>query len=161
MKKKRIIMIFINILVVFYLVVSSNFISAEENATKKQCVSKVKEAVEMIKRKGLHATKQVINDKNGPFVWKDSYLFMLDDVGILLAHPTRHDAISYSVRNVTDSNGKKFFLEMVELAKTKGEGWVDYNWQKQGDTEPTLRTVFIYKVPDEYVILGAGMWIYE
>ncbi len=158
MKKKIIIMCSIPILVIFFLFVFCNFISAEEKATKNECVVKVKEAANIIKEKGLHATRQAINDKNGPFVWKDAYLFMLDDVGILQAHPMRPDAISYSVRNVMDSNGKRFFLEMVDLANAKGEGWVDYINPKQSGTEPAPKTTFIYKVPGEGVILGAGVY---
>ena len=152
---KKLLIIFIPILAILFVFTYINTISAEEKATKNECIAKVKEAADMIKGKGLHATKQAINDKNGPFVYKGGYVFMLDDVATMLANP-KHPL--YNVRNVTDSNGKKFFQEMVDLAKTKGEGWVDYMWLKQGGTEPLPRTAFVYKVPGEYVILCAGIY---
>lgn len=153
---KKNIIVFIPILAILFVFTYINTISAEEKITKNECIAKVKEAADMIKEKGLHPTKQAINDQDGPFVYKGGYVFMLDDVATMLANPKQP---LYNVRNIKDSNGKKFFQEMVDLAKTKGEGWVDYMWLKQGDTEPSPRTAFVYKVSGEYVILVAGMWV--
>lgn len=86
---KKNIMILISIIAMAFVFTCADTISAGEKATKNECIAKVKEAANMIEEKGLHATKQAINDKNGSFVWKDVHLFMLDDVGILLAHPKR------------------------------------------------------------------------
>ena len=56
-------------------------------ATKEECVEKTKEAAAMVNEKGLDAAVAEINKKDGKFVWKDSYVFLVDFDGKVLAHP--------------------------------------------------------------------------
>ena len=56
-------------------------------ATKDECVAKSKEAAAMVNEKGLDAAVAEINKKDGKFVWKDTYVFMMDLDGKMLAHP--------------------------------------------------------------------------
>jgi cytochrome c len=58
-----------------------------QSATKAECVTKAKEAAQMIKQKGLDAEVAEINKKDGQFVWKDTYVFLMDLNGTMLAHP--------------------------------------------------------------------------
>jgi len=56
-------------------------------ATKDECVSKTKESAAMVNEKGLDAAIAEINKKDGKFVWADSYVFLMDFDGKMLAHP--------------------------------------------------------------------------
>ena len=57
-----------------------------------------------------------------------------------------------------DVNGKMFFAEFVNVAKDKGEGWVDYMWPKPGDKTPVPKVTYVYKVPDFPVAVAAGIY---
>jgi len=132
---------------------------AAEKATKDECVAKVKAAAAMIKEQGLEAALSKINDPASEFTWKDSYVFVLDsETAKVLAHPAVPKLVGKEQSGLKDSNGKMFFLEFINVGDEKGEGWVDYTWPKPGETAPSPKTTYVYKVPGMNVIVGAGIY---
>ncbi len=131
-----------------------------DSATKDECVAKSKEAAQFILDKGLDAGVKEINNKQGKFVWKDTYVFLMDLDGKMLAHPMSPALIGQGLLDRKDKGepGKLLFKEFVELAKTKGEGWVDYMWANPGDPKPKKKISFIYRVPGKNLLVGAGIW---
>ena len=71
-------------------------------ATKDECVAKSKEAAAMVNGKGLDAAVAEINKKDGKFVWKDSYVFLMDLDGKMLAHPLSPALIGKNVLDMKD-----------------------------------------------------------
>lgn len=131
---------------------------AEEKATKEECIAKCKEAAAMVKSAGIDATFAKINDPKGPFVWKDSYVFCLEmESGVIKAHPIKPKLIGQMMKGLKDINGKLFFVEFINVAKEKGEGWVDYMWPKPGEKEPTPKSTYLMKVDGTTLIMGAGI----
>jgi len=78
MRKVAVIMMVVFASVVF--VVSA----LAESATKEECVAKCKEAAQLITEKGMDAAFQELQKKDGKFVWKDSYVYVLDLRGHIL-----------------------------------------------------------------------------
>jgi signal transduction histidine kinase len=146
------------ICLVFVLGVSFAGMAAAENATKEECIQKCKEAANMITEKGLDAGVQAINDKSGQFVWKDTYVFLMDMDGKMLAHPIKPDLIGKNLSDTADENGKLFFKEFIEVAKSSGEGWVDYMWPKPGEETASKKSSNIYRVPGQDLLVGAGIY---
>ncbi len=133
---------------------------AAESGTKDECIAKCKEAAQLIKDKGLDEAVKEINNKTGKFVWKDTYVFLMDLDGKMLAHPMNAALIGKNLLETKDKGdpGKFLFKEFVELAKGKGEGWVDYMWSNPGDPKPRKKISFIYRVPGKDLLAGAGIW---
>jgi signal transduction histidine kinase len=131
-----------------------------QGATKDECVAKCKQAAQLITDTGLDAAIAAINKKDGPFVWKDSYVFLMDLEGKMLAHPIRPDLIGKNQLGTPDKGPDKklFFKEFVNVAKSKGEGWVDYMWPKPGADAPSRKLSYIYLVPGTDVFVGAGIY---
>jgi len=131
-----------------------------ESATKDECVAKCKEVAQLVTDKGIDAAIAEINKKDGPFVWKDSYVFLMDLEGKMLAHPIKPDLIGKNLLETPDKGPDKklFFKEFVALAKSKGEGWVDYMWPKPGEEAPSKKLSYIYRVPGKDVFVGAGVY---
>jgi len=131
-----------------------------ENATKDECVAKTKESAAMVKDKGLDATIAEINKKDGKFVWKDTYVFLMDLEGRMLAHPMSPALIGKNVLDMKDKGepGKFLFKEFVTVAKGKGDGWVDYMWTNPGDPKPRKKVTYIYRVPGKDLFVGAGIY---
>lgn len=133
--------------------------TASETATQEECVEKARQAAEMVKAKGLEATLAVIMDKNGPFVWKDSYVFCIDfNKKANIAHPIKPALIGKNLMHVKDVNGKLFFAEFINVAKSKGSGWVEYMWPKPGEKKPSMKATYVHKVPGEPVFMAAGVY---
>jgi cytochrome c len=150
---------FVTIALLFGLFLATGGMAAE-SGTKDECVAKCKEAAGMIAAKGLDEAVKEINNKTGKFVWKDTYVFLLDLDGKMLAHPMNAALIGKNVLETKDKGepGKLLFKEFVELAKGKGEGWVDYMWLNPGDPKPRKKISFIYRVPGKDLLVGAGIW---
>ncbi|MBI5906183.1 MAG: cache domain-containing protein [Deltaproteobacteria bacterium] len=131
-----------------------------ESGTKDECVAKSKEAAKMVTDQGVEAAIAEINKKDGKFVWKDTYVFLMDLDGKMLAHPMSPALIGQNVLDRKDKGdpGKLLFVEFVELAKGKGEGWVDYMWANPGDPKPRKKVTYIYRVPGKDVFAGAGVY---
>src|SRR5512134_2530345 len=111
---------------------------AAETGTKEECVAKTMEAGKMVTDQGLEATIAEVNKKDGKFVWKDTYVFLMDLDGKMIAHPMSPALIGKNVLDMKDKGepGKLLFVEMVGVAKGKGEGWVDYMCINPGDPKP-------------------------
>jgi cytochrome c len=130
-----------------------------ENATPDEVITKCHEAATFIRDNGINAAIKAIGDKSGPFVWKDTYVFLMNMDGKMLAHPVKPALTEKaSLLDVKDTAGKPLFLEFVELANNKGKGWVDYMWPRPGQDEPAPKSSFIYRVPGTQYIVGAGIY---
>ena len=131
---------------------------AQEGATKEECVAKVEEAAKMVKKIGLKPALEKIMDKNGPYKWKDSYVFCMEDgMGKLLAHPAAR-LIGYSMKNFKDADGKQPFERVLEEINTKKKGWVEYYYRPQGADVPKLKKTYFLMIPGEKAILCAGYY---
>ncbi len=132
-----------------------------ESATRDECVAQTKLAAEMLLQDKTGAIAEIGN-KEGKFVWKDTYVFLMDLQGNMLAHPIIPQLTKKgSLLRVTDKNKKDpkmLFVEFVEVASTAGEGWVDYLWPKPRAKEPSEKSTYIYRVPGTDMFVGAGIY---
>jgi len=132
---------------------------AAETATKQECEVKCKEAAALIQKLGLEGAKAQLADPKGPFVWKDTYVFVLDtENSTNLIHPVTPGLVGKPLAGLKDVNGKMFFAEFINVAKTAGQGWVDYMWPKPGQETPSAKTSFVYRVPGQNIATVAGIY---
>jgi cytochrome c len=147
------------IVLVLSIIICSGKSPAEEKATRSECEIKCKEAAKLITEKGLDAGLEVLNDKGGPFVWKDSYVWCIDlENGMNLSHAITPGLIGKNLMGIKDVNGKMFFAEFVEVAKNKGEGWVAYAWPKPGEKNPSPKVTYVFRVPGKSLAMAAGIY---
>ena len=153
----------ITVVVLVGIVFVSNALA--ESATKDECVTKCKEAAQLIKEKGMDASFQELQNKDGKFVWKDTYVFVMDFDGTHLTHPLRPESVGKNVMGFKDSNGKLVVKEFIEVAKTTGEGWVEYMYPKPAElkkpeTERILskKNTYVYRVRGTDMFVSAGVW---
>ena len=132
---------------------------AEETATKEECVAMCKKALAVAKEKGVDEMLKEIGDINGPFVWKDSYIYAINlDTNRVAAHPIKPILVGKDMSGLKDVHGKMFFVEKINMAKEKGEGWVDYMWPKPGEKTPSSKTAYVIKVPGAPYAISAGIY---
>ena len=130
-----------------------------ESATREEVVAKCEQAAKVVKDQGILTAMKAIGDKEGPFVWKDTYVFLMDLDGKMLAHPIKPELTKQdTLIQVKDTAGKPLFLEFIQLANSKGSGWVDYMWPKPGQDQPAPKSSYILRVPDTQYFVGAGIY---
>ena len=130
-----------------------------EGATQEEVIAKCEAAAKLVKEQGVEAASQTIGDKEGPFVWKDTYVFLMDLDGKMIAHPISPELTQRdSLVEVKDTDGKPLFVEFIQVAGNRGKGWVDYMWPKPGEQTPSAKSSYIYRVEDTPYFVGAGIY---
>ena len=148
-----------SLLLLFLIPTSTGY--GETPATRDEVVEKCKEAAEMVLTDKDAAIAELVNP-NGKFVWKDTYVFLMDFDGNMLAHPMIPQLMEKgSLLEVTDKNKDKpklIFVEFVEIAKNNGEGWLWYMWPKPNSREPVKKFTYIRRVGFTDMFVGAGIY---
>ena len=91
----------------------------------------------------------------------DGYFWINNIDGKMLLHPTNSSLNGKEMINTTDSNGKFYFKEIINIAKDKGFGKVEYFIEKPGKTEPKPKLSYIKKFAEWNWIIGTGTYIDE
>jgi hypothetical protein len=133
---------------------------AQQSATKEECVVKCHEAAALINVKGPVSVVKEIGDPKGPFVWKDSYVFLMNLDGKMLAHPMQPELTQLPhCLLITDPTDKAIFVNFVNTARNVGQGWVEYMWPRPGQKSPSKKITYIYRVPGKDLFVGAGVYV--
>ena len=136
-----------------------------QSAIKDECVALVKDAAKFMNEKGFYPTVFEINKKDGKFVTKNTYVFLEDLEGHLLAHPYNQQYIGMDTSGQKDSNGKLYVQDYIAVAKSKGEGWTDYMYPTPEELKKPTPTkekksskkiTYVYRVPGKDLMLIAG-----
>jgi methyl-accepting chemotaxis protein len=66
-----------------------------------------------------------------------------------------------NVAGQTDANGKRFHDAMLDTARTKGAGWVDYMFPRPGRTAPSHKWTYVRRVTLDGLpgLIGAGFYL--
>jgi signal transduction histidine kinase len=86
--------------------------------------------------------------KQNPGNWRkgDVYLLACDMNGKALFNMGFPRFEGTDASGLADSTGKLIVKEQIEVAQTKGSGWVNYMWPKAGQTEPRRKWTYVKAV---------------
>ena len=124
------------LLAIFVCLLTGGFVNAAEQGTAKEAQSLVAKAIAYYKAEGKDKAFAAINDPKGQFVQKDLYVYVTDLNVVVFAHGANKAMVGKNFYELKDSNGKAFAREILEGAKSKGKGWIDYTW-----TNPTTKKI--------------------
>lgn len=123
---------------------------------EKDAIAMVEKGAAFMKTANKEEMIKRINAKDPDFVQGPLYLTMRDSKGIILANPVNPAMIGKDLVDVPDADGKPFRREILELAKKKGKGWVDYKFKNPASGKVEAKTTYIQLVGD--VTLEAGIY---
>ena len=124
--------------------------------TQKDAVAMTEKAAAFAKANGSAKLIDRVNAKDPEFFAGELYVVVLKPDGTHLAHPTNPKLIGKSMLDVPDPDGKMFRKERVDLAASKGKGWVEYKYKNPGSGKIEQKTAYVLMVGD--VILSAGVY---
>jgi cytochrome c len=125
--------------------------------TEKDAIAMAERGAALVKAKGKDEMMKRINAKDPDFVQGSLYVDLRDArTGIVLAHPYNPSIVGKDLTDVPDANGKKYRREIIELAKSKGKGWVDYQYKNPATGKIEPKTTYILLV--DGVVLEAGLY---
>jgi cytochrome c len=111
----------------------------------KQVEALVNKAAALIERNGK-ASFSEFRKKDSERFYGDTYLFVSDLKANVLLNPAFPQREGTNVTGQKDAKGKLFHNEIIQVAETKGSGWVDYMFPKPGQTEPSQKWAYVKKV---------------
>jgi cytochrome c len=114
----------------------------------------VENAVAFYKASGKRIALAEYTNPNGQFVQDEMYIYALNPKGTMLAHGVNENFVGEEFIDIMDYDGKSFIKEIVEIANTKGSGWVEYKWYNPVTKEVLLKTVYFRKVDDLIICSG-------
>jgi methyl-accepting chemotaxis protein len=77
----------------------------------------------------------------------------------MIMHPYKPELNGTDLSENKDPNGKKLFAEMAGICKEKGEGFVDYMWEKPGAGVPMSKISFVKLFSKWGWIVGSGIYV--
>ena len=122
-------------------------------------IDTVDSAVKLIESKGPKAF-DIFRGSSSQYIYQDTYIFVVAENGIELFNAAFPKLEGRNVVNYKDVNGNYFVKEFINVAKSKGEGWVDYHWPKPGDLEESQKSTYVKKamVDGKMVVVCAGLY---
>jgi methyl-accepting chemotaxis protein len=103
-------------------------------------------------KKHALATISAMNYDKKEYFWVNTLDY------VMLSHPS-DKLLNTSVEYISDTSGKYFFTDMVDIARTKGEGFVGYYWNKPGKNEPISKVSYIKLFEPWGWIVGTGIYL--
>jgi cytochrome c len=144
-------------LVVWAMVLAvSMFGSAFAGSEADDAKAMVEKASALIKAEGREKALAEIGNPQGQFVKGEMYVFAYDLTATMVAHPVNAKLVGKNLMDVPDAEGKLFRKEIVDLAKTKGSGWVDYKYKNPQTGKVESKTTYIQKEGD--LVLCCGIY---
>lgn len=95
------------------------------------------------------------SDPEDEFIDRDLYVFAIDLGGRIWFNAVFPTAPGSNILGSRDSNGRYFIQDMIRTARTKGEGWVEYEWLSPCTGEMSPKAAYVVRVGPVLVAVGA------
>lgn len=119
-----------------------------------QAVALVDEAIAFLQANGKEKAMPEMNNPKGRFVKGELYVFAYDMNATVVIQPVNPKLIGKNLMEVPDADGKFFRKEIVELAKTKGVGWVDHKYRNPASNKMEHKTTYLRRFDDLVICCG-------
>ncbi len=114
----------------------------------------VEQAIGFYKCVGRDVALAEFSHREGMFVQNEVYIYVLSLTGTMLAHGVNDKFLGLDFSKVKDSDGKLFIAEILENAKGKGSGWVEYKWYHPRRSR-VLPKLAYYQKEDDLIFCSA------
>lgn len=137
---------------------ANNAIAADQKGSADEAVAMVKKAATYLKLHGKEKAFADFADKNNTqFHDRDLYIFVYDFNGVAVAHGNNPKMVGKNLLEMKDNEGTFIIKEFINVAKTKGKGWIDYKWPNPLTKAIEQKSAYIEKV-DGDLIIGSGIY---
>jgi hypothetical protein len=124
--------------------------------TRPDAEAMVKKAIAYAKANGVEKALQEVSDPSGPFTKGELYIFVYDLSGNVMAHGAKTNMIGKNLLNTRDADGNPYVLNLINIGKTKGKGWLSFKFPDPvtHKIEPKTAYVELY----DGLVYGSGVY---
>src|SRR5215204_3976221 len=90
---------------------------------------------------------------------QDGYFWINDMSPVMVMHPTNPALDGKSLSDYKDPNGKRLFIEFVDVVKRSGSGFVGYEWPKPGAAKPQPKLSYVAGFSPWGWVVGTGIYV--
>jgi cytochrome c len=127
-------------------------------ATPDEAKALTEKAAAFVKANGKDKAVAEFNNQKGQFVKGDLYVFAQGFDGLMLANGGNPKLTGQNHLELKDPTGKFFVKEMVQIVKTKGEGWVSYSWTNPATKKVQPKDTYVKRVEGTDMFVGCGVF---
>jgi cytochrome c len=131
-----------------------SFAYAQQKGTASEARTLLSSAVAYYKANGRDKAFAQFNNTKGRFVHSDLYIYVIDLKGDILSHGADAKLIGERLIDLKDASGKKFIKAIIDEAKAKNKGTMDYKWANPQTKKTEQKSTFFEKVGDVIIICG-------
>ena len=90
---------------------------------------------------------------------KTNYFWINNYQPTMVMHPIKPALDGKDLTNNKDPDGKALFVDMVNIVKRSGEGFIPYKWPKPGKDKPVEKIAFVKGFNQWQWIIGSGVYL--
>ncbi|QKJ65772.1 cache domain-containing protein [Deefgea piscis] len=87
------------------------------------------------------------------------YFWINDTTPTMLMHPLKPELDGKNLSNTKDPNGKALFVEMANVVRSQGAGFVEYQWPKAGSDAPVDKISYVTSFQPWGWVIGTGIYL--
>lgn len=130
---------------------------AADRASANEAVAMVGKAIAYLEENGKEkAFAEFAKPGNPLFHDRDLYIFVYDLNGNNVAHGNNPKLVGKNLLEMKDHDGKYIIKGFIDVANTRGKGWVDYKWPNPVTKAVEQKSGYIEKVDN--LIVGSGIY---
>jgi cytochrome c len=142
----------------FSMAITHHAVASDQKGTADEAVAMVKRAVAYIKANGKEkAFAEFANPANHQFHDRDLYIFVYDFNGVAVAHGNNPKMVGKNLLEMKDTEGTYIIKGFIDVANTKGKGWVDYKWPNPVTKAVEQKSGYVEKAEGD-LIVGSGIY---
>ncbi len=129
---------------------------ADEHATPREAHALFDQAVKYLEANGPEEAWRAFDDRKGPFVKKDLYVFVINRDGVYVANGAAESLIGLKVLDTVDAAGNPLFREMIAVTDKQAEARIRYVWLDRKTNRVEPKVTWLHRQGD--YILGVGYY---
>lgn len=131
--------------------------TAAEHATPREARALFDQAVAYLKSNGTDKAWKAFNNRTGPFVKKDLYVYVIDHKGTYIANGAAPiDLVGLNVLDTVDASGTPIFRQMIAVTDKQQEARIRYVWLNRKNNHVEPKVAWLHREGD--YVLGVGYY---
>ena len=90
---------------------------------------------------------------------ENDYFWINDFDARIVMHPLKPELNGKDGRDIKDPNGKAIFADFAGIASREGQGYVEYEWPRPGQTQPSPKMSYVAAFAPWGWVAGSGVYI--
>lgn len=149
---------YLTAILIAFMFITSTALAQEQRGTNADAKQMVEQAIQHIKDVGTAKAFEDFNTPGGKWHYKDIYLFCYKTDGTNVCHGANKALIGKNLIDLKTADGQFLIKNLVDIAKTKGSGWIDYQWPHPITKKTEAKRAYVARIPGYDGLVGAGCY---